>query len=195
MKTKVYKVVFALAIGLFTANVQAQDYKIDLEKSKIKWHGEKVTGEHDGTIDLKKGEFSFKDGEFTSGSFVFDMTSMVNTDIPDKNLREKLEGHLRSEDFFGVEKYPEAKFVITGSKRWGGKFMVMGDLTIKGITHPIEFEVALKQKEDGYHVMGVATVDRSKYDIKYGSETFFGKLGDKAIYDYFELKFDLIAME
>ena len=162
-------------LGLF-----AQQMKTDTEKSSLKWHGEKVAGEHWGHIDLKKGWLSWENDKLTDG--VIDMGSITNTDIEDPEYNAKLVGHLKSDDFFGVEKFPTAKLEIKSSEKFkNNKATVKAQLTIKDITHPIEFEA---QKDDNWF-MAEIIVDRSKYNVRYGSGSFFDNLGDKMIYDDF----------
>ncbi len=175
-------------IALFAMNVSAQKHIVDAKASKITWLGEKIGGEHKGTIVLKSGEFTEKGNKIVSGNFVMDMTSIKDTDLDDEGYRTKLEGHLKSDDFFGVEKHPTANLIITSSEPFkGGKAKVKGDLTIKGKTNPIEFEVV----RSGKSYKGKLVVDRSKYDVRYGSKSFFDNLGDKVIYDEFNIYVDL----
>ncbi len=175
-------------VALLAMNVNAQKYTVDTNASKVTWLGEKIGGEHKGTIDLKSGEFSEKGNKIVSGTFVIDMTSIKDTDLDDEGYRTKLEGHLKSDDFFGVAKYPTAKLVIKSAEAFkAGKAKVKGDLTIKGKTNPIEFEVV----KSGKSYKGKLVVDRSKYDVRYGSKSFFDNLGDKVIYDEFTIYVDL----
>lgn len=174
--------VFVLSIGL-----SAQSYTVDGSNSKLKWTGKKVTGEHTGNIDLKEGNFEVKNNKVTSGSFVIDMTSITCTDLEGEWM-EKLVGHLKSDDFFSVEKYKNANLVITSSSKLvDGKATVKGDLTIKGKTHPVEFDAM----QMGNKFTATVTVDRTLYDIRYGSGKFFDNLGDKAIHDEFILEVNL----
>jgi len=188
MKTvKVILAAIALTVGL---GVQAQTVKVDAAKSSIDWLGKKVTGEHAGTIDLKSGELKLDGGAIAGGEFVVDMTSIKNTDLTDAEWNGKLVGHLKSDDFFGVETYPEAKLVITKATAFSGdKATATGDLTIKGATHPVTFDVT----KDGKTYTAEITVDRSKYDVRYGSKSFFDNLGDKVIYDEFYLTVKLVV--
>ncbi len=188
MKTvKVLLAAIALTVGL---GVQAKTVKVDASKSTISWLGKKVTGEHSGTIDLKSGELKIDGGAIAGGDFVVDMTSIKNTDLTDAEWNGKLVGHLKSDDFFAVEKYPEAKLVITKEAAFSGdKATATGDLTIKGTTHPVTFDVT----KDGNTYTAEITVDRSKYDVRYGSKSFFDNLGDKVIYDEFYLTVKLVV--
>ena len=175
-------------------NGEKKVYKVDQKVSSVEWLAKKVTGSHDGTITIEKGEIEETDGMITGGIIHIDMNGIVVTDIKDKSTNAKLLGHLMSDDFFGVKDFPSASLKINESKQIeGNKHLIMGDLTIKGKTHPIEIPTTLL-KEDGKLVaIGEATVDRTKYDIKYGSGQFFEGLGDRMIYDEFTVKFKVGA--
>jgi polyisoprenoid-binding protein YceI len=117
---------------------------------------------------------------------------MTSITVSDNN--ERLTGHLKSDDFFGVEKYPTARLVVNESSSFDkGSATVKGDLTIKGITNPIEFKAAYQKKDDGSWFFANIVVDRTKYNIRYGSGSFFDNLGDKTIYDEFKLKVSLLV--
>jgi polyisoprenoid-binding protein YceI len=177
-------------VGVFFVSAIAQTKLIaDTAKTKMTWLGEKVTGQHSGTIKLQSGWLNWNDNKIVSGEFNVDMSSLKDAD---KNAR--LEGHMKSDEFFGVEKYPVAKLVITESSPFDkGSGVVKGTLTIKGITNPIEFKAAVQKKDTGTWFYANITVDRTKYNIKYGSGSFFDNLGDKTIYDDFKMKLDLLV--
>lgn len=188
---KTIKTLFATLMILATVGLFAQEMKVDTKKSTLKWHGEKVTGEHWGNIDLKEGWLTWEDNKLTNGEFKIDMTSITNTDLEDAGYNAKLVGHLKSDDFFGVEKYPTAKLEIKGSEKFkSNKAMVKAHLTIKETTLPIEFEA----QKQGDWFMAEIVVDRSKYDVRYGSGSFFDNLGDKTIYDDFTLTVKIATM-
>lgn len=157
--------------------------EVDLKKSVIDWKGTKVTGEHTGKISLKSGKVEFKGDKLASGEFVVDMNSITNSDIESEEWRNKFLGHMKSGDFFDVEKYPTSKLVI---KSVDGD-MVKGDLTIKDKTNPVEFK--FKKEKDGYS--GKLEFDRTKYGMVYNSGNFFKDLGDKLIHDKVELAFTM----
>lgn len=180
-------VILLLATVFATSAFAHGPLKIDLEKSKIYWTGAKVTGEHTGTLNLKAAALTMEDGKLTGGSFTADMGSITVTDLSG-NYAKKLEGHLMSDDFFSTDKHPTADFVITEvSGGDNGAYNVTGDLTIKGITHPVSFVANITAEA----ATATIKVDRTKYDVKYGSGSFFQGLGDKMIYDEFELKVEL----
>lgn len=161
----------------------------DTDKTKLLWLGEKVTGQHTGSINLQSGWINWQDNKIVSAEFNIDMAS-----LKDSESNERLEGHLKSDDFFGVAKFPVAKLVITGSTPFDkGTGVVTGTLTIKDITNPIEFKAAMQKKDDGVWFYANIDIDRTKYNIKYGSGTFMDNLGDKTIYDEFKLKVSLLV--
>jgi polyisoprenoid-binding protein YceI len=181
---KTIKTILLAAIVFASSATFAQKMMVDTKKSTLKWHGEKVTGEHWGNIDIKSGWFTWKNDKITDGEFVIDMNTITNTDIEDAEYNAKLVGHLKSDDFFGVATYPTAKLEIKSTSAFkNNKAKVKAHLTIKETTLPIEFEA---QKE-GNWFMAEIIVDRSKYDVRYGSGSFFDDLGDKMIYDDFTM--------
>lgn len=178
------KITFVLLALIFTMTVSAQARKIDLKKSTVTWTGKKVTGEHSGVVNLKEGMLVFKGKKLTGGSFIADMTTLSNTDQTGDG-KKKLEGHLKSSDFFNTEEFKTAKLVFKsiGEKK-PGLYSITADLTIKGKTNPVKFDLALK----GGKAITEFSVDRTKFGIQYGSGSFFDDLGDRTIYDEFDLK-------
>ncbi|HAM11338.1 MAG: hypothetical protein A2X05_12975 [Bacteroidetes bacterium GWE2_41_25] len=176
------------ALMIFSLNAQ-QKLTADAGKSKLEWLGEKVTGKHEGIINLQSGWLSWKENKIQSGEFIIDMSSITSFE----NL-DKLVGHLKSDDFFGVEKFPTAKLVISESTSFEkGTATVKGNLTIKGVTQPVEFKASYQKKDDGNWFFANIIVDRTKYNVRYGSGSFFDNLGDKTIYDEFKLKVSLVV--
>jgi polyisoprenoid-binding protein YceI len=188
MKTIKFFGLLVLALTL-TTTVFAEKQKVDVAKSTVKWLGKKVTGEHSGTISVKEGSLDVENGKVKGGKVVIDMNSIVDTDLADASWNAKLVGHLKSDDFFGVATYPTADLVIT--KVEGNTYS--GNLTIKGVTNPTSFTAIASKDGKSTVYKGTITVDRSKYNIKYGSKSFFDNLGDKVIYDEFTLDFSLVA--
>jgi polyisoprenoid-binding protein YceI len=168
-------------------------YKVDLAKSNTKWHAKKVTGEHFGTINISNGSLNVDGNKITGGAFEIDMNSIKCTDITDAGYNAKLVGHLKSDDFFSVEKNPKAKFVIKKVEGKGDSYNITGDLTIKGITNSITFPATVKTDAKGLNATAKIVLDRSKWDIRYGSKTFFPNIGDKMINDDFEIDLALAA--
>ncbi len=177
----------ALISVAFTSTLEGKKI-IKTEKSIVTWKGYKVTGSHQGTINIKQGSLTFKNNKLVNGAFLIDMTSLSNTDLSNANYRGKLEGHLKSDDFFGVAKHPTATLLFTNVKSTGkNAYKITGDLTIKGRTHAISFALSVY----GNKANASLKIDRTKYDVRYGSTSFFDGLKDKAIYDEFDLIVDL----
>lgn len=174
-------------------------YTVNTEKSNIFWTGEKVTGEHTGTLDIQEGTITVENGVPARALMRLDMASITVTDIEDPETNGKLVGHLKSADFFNTSEFKSGSFEATsftpikGAKDREPNYNVKGKLTIKGITQDIEFPVFFMEKNGKVVASGTATFDRTKYDIKYGSGTFFDDIGDKAIYDEVKLNFVLSA--
>jgi len=191
-----------LALGIFAISFLAfthptsliESYKVDAAKSQVNWKGYKVTGEHAGTIAIKNGGLDFSEGKLIGGSFDIDMTQIQVTDL-EGEYKDKLEGHLSSPDFFGVEKYPTASFKITQVIDRGtpGDYKIVGDLKIKETTKSIKFLTNVTEVNGIASAKADLTIDRSDFDIRYGSGSFFDNLGDKTIYDEFELSIELVA--
>lgn len=182
-----------VAIIAITFSANAQTYNIDQNSSKVSWVGKKVTGSHNGDIKIKSGTLEFKKKQLSGGTILIDMTTINTLDLSGES-KGQLEGHLKSDDFFGVSKFPTAKIVITKVVPQGpGKYKITGDLTIKGTSKEIKFIANLDQSGNGVSGSADLTVDRSEYNIKYGSGSFFDNLGDKTIYDDFELTVNLVA--
>lgn len=192
-------ILISLALLLFSGAAAAQTYVVNADASEMAWIGEKVTGQHNGTINIKEGEFTI-DGENMSGAFVIDMNSLYVLDIPaDNENHAKLTGHLKSDDFFSVGTYPEATFTVTKVLPYRARegetanYKVTGDLTIKGITNEISFPAHIDIADGKMTAKASFSVDRSRWNVRYGSGTFFDNLGDKLIYDDFHIDLNLVG--
>lgn len=183
MKANLKSITLALvAFVTFTATAQTTK-KVNVEKSKLHWVGKKVTGQHEGTIKLKDGALVLKGKKLVGGNFTVDMTSINTTDLQG-DWKAKLDGHLKADDFFGVEKFPTSTLVFKKIADKGNNvYTVYGELTIKGITQDVSFDLTI----NGNSATGKLIIDRTKFGIQYGSGSFFSDLGDKTIYDEFEL--------
>lgn len=170
-----------LSIGMVAT---AQEKKIDVNKSSVKWVGKKFSGEHSGTLNFNGGTLLFKKGKLTGGNFTVDMTSLTVTDLEAGKGKEKLEGHLKNDDFFATDKFKTANLAFkTIAAKANNVYTVTADLTIKGITKPVTFDMTVK----GNTATADLKIDRSKYDIQYKSKSFFDNLGDNFIYDEFDV--------
>lgn len=163
---------------------------VDVSTSVLTWKGTKPTGAHNGVVSLQSGGLVVEDGKVTQGEFVIDMSTIVNKDMEGSDGAGKLEGHLKSADFFDVEKFPTSKFVITSVTEAEGKLAVTGNLTIKDVTKSITIPATVSTEG------GVTTftsdkfmVNRADFNVKYGSKSFFDNLKDKFIDDLMEMSF------
>jgi len=174
-----------------TVNAEDSQYTIETSQSSITWTGRELsTSYHYGTINLLSGQFEVSNGIILNGEFIVDMTSINNQDM-EGDRKARLEGHLKSDDFFSVDSHPTALLSIQGSELISeGKWNVTANLTIKGITHPVDFEMT--RSEQGWSANLV--FDRSKYEVRFRSGTFFENLGDKLIYDDIELAINLTTI-
>jgi len=169
--------------------MENQKFEIVSAQSNIDWMGKKVTGAHNGTIAIKEGMLTLSGDKLTGGKFVIDTTSIKILDITDPATNAQFAGHLASDDFFSSDKYPEAFLDITSVT---GNH-VEGDLTIKGIMHPVDFDVVLHVNGDVLTATGKLVIDRTKYGMKFRSGNFFKDLGDTLIYNEFELNVSITA--
>ena len=182
---------FVTAAAIGTNPAKESKYIVDQKSSTVVWTGSKITGgSHTGTVAIKNGGFSISDNVLQEGVFTLDMTTLECTDLSG-GMKGKLEGHLKSEDFFGVEKFNTAELRITKGELHGDHMHASGDLTIKGISQPVNLDVTLSEKEGVFTASADITIDRTKYDIKYGSGSFFDDLGNKAINDEVTFKVNL----
>ncbi len=181
---------------VFASNGKSEKstFEIDTKASKVYWTGKKVTGEHKGYLSIGNGQVFVSSGEVVGAEVNMDLNSIECTDLTGE-WKDKLIGHLKSDDFFAVENYPTAKFEITSIKTDGDEQNVVGKLSIKGITHEITFPAEVTVADNKVTASGVASIDRTKWNIKYGSGKFFSNLGDNMIKDEFEIKFELTATE
>ena len=186
IKTAVVLVIVAFMTFSFTT-AEGDKKEIKSENSKVVWKGYKVTGSHEGIISIKSGHLNFDKDILIGGSFEIDMSTITVTDL-EGEYKGKLEGHLKSDDFFGVEKFPSATLYFTKIKSVGkNSYEVTGNITIKGKTETVSFNVSVYGSKANVSLK----IDRTKFDVRYGSKSFFDGLKDKAIYDEFDLVVDL----
>ena len=198
---KMFVIVFAGLLFNVAAIAGGPDKKVadktlavDTKSSKLTWGAKKVTGTHAGTVPIESGSLIVDGDKLKGGSFVADVKSLVVTDITDADMNGKLTGHLKSDDFFSVEKHPQAKLVISSvTPKGGDAYDVVGKLTIKGITEEVKFPATVKSDAKKVTANAKVKVDRTKYDIKFRSSNFFENLGDKAIDNDFTLDVNLVA--
>ena len=200
-KVNVFASVVAFGVGLVISASAAADATTKVEispsESSISWVGRKLTGSHAGTVPIKAGEVVLNGETIASGSFGIDLAGVKVTDIPDSKNNAKLVGHLKSPDFFAAELFPTAQFTIDSAVPMakplptGENTTIKGTLSIKGIAKQVEFPAQVAIKDGVAEARGKAKLDRTQWDIRYGSGKFFQGLGDKLIYDEFEVDFAL----
>ncbi len=190
MKKTIFTTIFALIItGAFANTNPIKKVTINKDKSNVSWVGKKLTGKHTGTLAFQEGYLEMDGDNITGGMFTIDMTTLAVTDLEAGKGKEKLEGHLNSADFFGIEAHPTATFEITEASNTSvGSYNVTGKLAIKGHTENITIVLT----KDGNTATSTFKVDRTKYGIRYGSASFFDDLKNKAINDEFELTVNLV---
>lgn len=176
----------------------AKQYQVNTAESKIMWEGAKINKKHNGTINLTSGSLSVDDGVIEAGEFTVDMSSLSNQDMQPGDMKDKLESHLKSADFFDVEQFPTAKFQITKISNLEGDanatHLVYGNLTMKNITKEIGFKANVDVSPSGVSVVTPPfTIDRSEWDVRYGSDKFFDDLKDNAINNEIGLQVNLKA--
>jgi polyisoprenoid-binding protein YceI len=190
MKNSIKNITTIALVAFMTfsfTTIEGDKKEIKVESSKVVWKGYKVTGSHQGTIAIKSGFLDFKESKLVGGEVTINMSTITNTD-QEGEYKNKLEGHLKSDDFFGVEKFPTASLIFTKVKSNGkNSYKVTGDITIKGKTESVTFNVSIYGNKASVSLK----IDRTKFDVRYGSTSFFDGLKDKAIYDEFDLVADL----
>ena len=187
--------ILIIAFGtLFAANENAAPASVNKSESTVTWKASKVTGEHWGYVPISDAKLDYANGKITGGSFEMDMVNLTVEDLTDPKSKGNLTNHLKSDDFFSVEKFNKSTFKITDVKSTSATdYTISGDLTIKGITKPVSFPVKVAVSGNKMTATGTIKFDRTNYDIKYRSGNFFTDLGDKMIYDEVNLDVKLVA--
>lgn len=189
MKTT-FKFIITIALTLISISFSySQSLTANKTQSLIRWYGEELTGKtHFGNLSFKEGQIELQDGLIIGGNFVVNMTSLSVEDLSG-GAKARLEGHLRSDDFFSVDKYPEATLKITQKAKIEGDVQKLyGELTIKGTKHAVDFSIILVDKKTATANL---TFDRSKYNVRFRSGSFFENLGDKLILDDIRMEVSL----
>ena len=177
----------------------APAFKLQPQLSTLGWEGKAVTHGHVGTMQFTDGELLVKGNAVVGGTVTVDMKTIKATDIADAENQTKFVGHMSGDDFFGVSTYPTSTFKIVsvapikGAAKDANNATISGDMTIKGVTQRISFPAKVGVKDGVAAATGKVTIDRTKFGLKYGSKSFFESIGDKAIYDTFDLTFNVIA--
>ena len=190
------KILFSFVFSFFTIiSFSQKRVEVNTDASNLTWVGSKLTSSHQGEINLKSGELEIKDGKLVGGRFIIDMTSITCTDLKPQEGGDKLVKHLKAEDFFAVDKHPESHLKITKAVSVNKEdYKIIADLTIKEITHSITFSANVRIDNDAFLAKSIIKFDRTKWDIKYKSSSFFD-VGDKMILDEIELQLFLLSEE
>jgi polyisoprenoid-binding protein YceI len=188
----------ALSLMTFATEGDGKTLKVVNTESVMNWKGSKVTGSHIGTINVALGTLEMDGNTLKSAQVIIDMTSIACTDADMRDeYKSKLVGHLSSADFFNTAKFDTATFDLTSfepiESKDGKNYQVTGNLTIKGITNAITFPAKVAMSGKGVTVEAKVSIDRTKWDIKYGSGSFIDNLGDNMIYDEMDIDFMLVA--
>jgi polyisoprenoid-binding protein YceI len=190
------KVLFFIGGLFFTiSSLHATSFKLIPSLSKLTWKASKVLGGHTGHVNFKEGSLELKEGRLTGGHFKVDMKSIVDLDLdPLGRWNKILVEHLKSQDFFSVEKHPYSEFILQESKKISGnEYIIKGSLVIKGIKKTLDFKALVRLEGDVLKASGNIVFDRTLFDIKFRSGKFFKGLGDKLIHDTVTLKIELVA--
>lgn len=185
-------------VGATSEGGEEQRLNVNPTTSAVAWEGKKVTGSHNGDIQIESGYINTENGLITGATVIMDMTSINTTDIEGRS-KQSLDRHLKSDDFFGVDQFPKAQFELNSinpiRSTNGMNFAANGTVTIKGRTAEVSFPVKVEMSEKGASISGEMVLDRSDFDVKFRSKSFFdaSELGDRLIYDDFTIGFKLNA--
>lgn len=175
-------------------------YKVDTEKSVLEWVGRNINNRHYGRIAVSDGEIAMENGRPVSGKLVLNMNEITNADIQDEGWRGMLIRHLKSDDFFDVEKYPTARFelhnsvAIPGATPGTPNFEISGSLTIKEAARSISFPAIIAQQEDGsLKAHASLDVDRTNWNVCYGSGKLYERLGMHLVNDLISIELFIVA--
>jgi polyisoprenoid-binding protein YceI len=190
----IISIISLMLSSVLVSSEKEVDAIVNKSESTVTWNAKKVTGEHYGKVQISDANLDYQNGKIQGGSFDIDMTTITVEDIKDANSNARLTNHLKSDDFFSVEKFNKSSFKITEAKTSNGKdYQITGNLIIKGISNPVTFPA--KVETQGEKIIATASIvfDRTKFDIKYRSGNYFENLADKLIYDDVSLEVKLVA--
>jgi polyisoprenoid-binding protein YceI len=191
---KLITTIFIALTSLIGLSESPAPAKVNISESSVTWHASKVTGSHFGKVPISSANMDYANGKITGGTFEMDMANLTVEDITDAGSNQKLTGHLKSDDFFSVTKFSKSHLKIKNVKSTGGNnYEITGDLTIKGITKPVTFPATVVASNGKITTTAEIKFDRTHYDIKYRSGSYFEDLADKLIYDEVKLDVKLVA--
>jgi polyisoprenoid-binding protein YceI len=193
---KAITIILLAAFTSFSFHLEKSNALVTVDKSEstVIWKASKVTGEHFGKVNISNADLDYQNGKIQGGSFFMDMTTITVEDITDAASNKRLTDHLKSDDFFSVEKFNTSSLVITDAKTNNGKdYQITGDLTIKGIKNQVSFPASVEVNDNKVTAIAKITFDRTQFDIKYRSGNYFENLADRLIYDDVNLEVKLVA--
>jgi len=193
---KAITIILLAAFTSFSFHLEKSNALVTVDKSEstVTWKASKVTGEHFGKVNISNADLDYQNGKIQGGSFFMDMTTITVEDITDAASNKRLTDHLKSDDFFSVEKFKTSSLVITDAKTNNGKdYQITGDLTIKGIKNQVSFPASVEVNDNKVTAIAKITFDRTQFDIKYRSGNYFENLADRLIYDDVNLEVKLVA--
>ena len=193
MKTVKFLAAFLFVVSVAVAKPAPTPLKVDTQASTFNWLAKKFGGQHNGTINIQSGTILIDKNKLVGGEFAIEMASLKDLDAQG-GMVQRLENHLKSDDFFNAEKFPTSTLKITKVVPKGGENVeISGDLTIKGVTQAITFPATVKLSPTGLTAAAKFMVDRTKFGLKYRPKTFFAEIGDKMIDDEFEVDVKIVA--
>jgi len=195
------KIFFTIALAImttfsFATNSHIDNIRVNTKNSTVKWIGSKIASSHEGNVNIAKGVLAIEHGNLVGGEFSIDMNSIICTDLKADKGGNKIVKHLKNEDFFNVEEFPLAIVrIVRAEKGEGNMYDILAELTVKGITNPIKFQANVDVNGKNFQATAKMKIDRTKWDVKYGSGSFFDNLGDKAILDNIEFDIFLLSVK
>ena len=195
------KIFFTIALAImttfcFATKPHIDNVRVNTKNSTIKWIGSKIASSHEGNVRIANGVLAIEHGNLVGGEFSIDMNSIICTDLKADKGGNKIVKHLKNEDFFNVEEFPLAIIrIVRAEKGKGNMYEILAELTIKGITKPIKFKANVDVNGKNFQATANMKIDRTKWDIKYGSGSFFDNLGDRAILDNIEFDIFLLSVK
>lgn len=197
MKIKAIPIILFAALISFSFYLEKSNLlaTVDKSESTVTWKARKLTGEHFGKVTIANADLDYQNGKIQGGSFTMDMTSITVEDITDESSNKRLTDHLKSDDFFSVEKFNISSLKITEARTSNGKdYQITGDLTIKGIKNQVTFPATVEVMGNKVTTNAKITFDRTQFDIKHRSGSYFENLADRLIYDDVNLEVNLVAI-
>ena len=170
-------------------------YSVVIDETELLWIGKELSTKiHTGTLNLSNGLIQVDNDKTITGNVTINMSTINVTDLQGR-AKEMLEGHLRSADFFEVENFPEAtlSFKSKSFNKLKNQINFEGELTIKDISNPILFNATLLESSPYLKAKAILSFDRSKYDVRFRSGSFFENLGDKLILDDIDVNITLVT--